>query len=181
MAPVGANGFDWQFGMDARTISANDLKKDGGVRIYHVDARLLKNIYGVSARYEPVSPYDELPAIVSDSGYGSLFDLMHAYSNSNGYAPYLADDSRFHHLIELIPSDGTSKYRLSTPTEWSTFTMFSPKDLYCSGETFSVQSHSAAFPDAPHMNNGGMINYSVTVEHYDPATHEAIVTIIKTQ
>jgi hypothetical protein len=30
------------------------------------------------------------------------------------------------------------------------------------------------------MNNGGMMNYSVTVEHYDPATHEAIITITKT-
>ena len=185
-APVGANGFDWQYCMrHQRNVAANEYSekvyhsvknanKDGGVRIYHVDARLLKQTVGTG--FERIPDYDALSAILNDPEYGRRIHLTHAYTNSNGYEPYLEDDSRYYHLIELVPSDGRSKYRLSS---MGTTAIFIPMDLFGPGETFSMQTCANAFPDAPYMNNGGTLNYTVTVEHYDPETHEAIVTVAK--
>ncbi|MBQ7223515.1 MAG: hypothetical protein IJS38_02985 [Erysipelotrichaceae bacterium] len=181
LAPEGANGYDWQYCMDSRTIAPNDPKKDGGVRIYHVDSRLLKFIYfpiSASGR-KPAFSYQEIMEALNESGYGHDCNLSNIYTNSNGYDPYLEGDSRFHHLIDLIPSDGTSKYRLSTPTDWSAFTIFTPKDLFGPGEEFSMAGCGDAFPDGPLMNNGGTLDYSVRVDHYDPAAHEAIITVTR--
>ena len=167
--------------MDSRTIAPNDPKKDGGVRIYHVDSRLLKFIYfpiSASGR-KPAFSYQEIMEALNESGYGHDCNLSNIYTNSNGYDPYLEGDSRFHHLIDLIPSDGTSKYRLSTPTDWSAFTIFTPKDLFGPGEEFSMAGCGDAFPDGPLMNNGGTLDYSVRVDHYDPAAHEAIITVTR--
>ncbi len=178
MAPAGANGFDWERGMDSRQIHWKDPKKNGGVRVYHVDARLLKQRYtGAGPDYSPAVTYDELTGILKDRKYGKSFGLVPAHTNSNGYEPYLADDSRWHHLLDIIPSDGSSKYRISTPSDWSIFHIFTAKDLFGPGETFSMQSCFSAFPDAPYMNNGGRLSYSVTVDEYDTAAREAVVTV----
>ncbi len=176
MAPEGANGYDWKGTMDPRLVSSDDPKKDGGVRVYHVDSRLIKFDNGKK------SIMTTAEEILNERHYeiwGYSTELSHLYSCSNGYEPYIEGDSRFHHKIEIIPSDGTSKYRLSTPTNWSIYTIFSVKDLFGPGEVFSMETCSDSFPDGPLMNNGGTFDYSVKVDYYDPVAHEAIITVTK--
>ena len=72
-----------------------------------------------------------------------------------------------------------SFYRVSTPTDWSVFHIFSAKDLFGPGEVFSMETCSQAFAGAPYLNNGSTLDYSVTVDRYDPGTHEAVITIRK--
>ena len=36
---------------------------------------------------------------------------------------------------------------------------------------------AGSFPNAPYLNTGGTLDYTVTVEHYDTVNHEAIITI----
>lgn len=182
MAPEGANGYDWARAMDERQIGPYHPMKDGGVRILHVDARLLKKeLRKATASYAPAYTREKMDAILNDPAYGKEFELIGAFTNSNGYEPYLEGGSRWHHLVELVPSDGTSKYRKSTPVSWAIFTIFSPKDLFGPGEVFTVKNCWGAFPDAPYMNNGGTLDWSVTVDAYDPVAHEAAVTVRKTK
>ena len=57
--------------------------------------------------------------------------------------------------------------------------MFSPGDLFSTGEVFSMETMSDAFPNAPYANNGGTFDYAIKVEHYDKVNHEAIVTVYR--
>lgn len=40
-----------------------------------------------------------------------------------------------------------------------------------------ASSCAGSFPNAPYLNTGGTLDYTVTVEHYDTVNHEAIITI----
>ena len=129
---------------------------------------------------ERLTTYEELLAVINARGTKSYDDVLHeAFLNTNGFEPYLESDSRFYHLIDVIPRDGSSKFRLSTPTSMTAFTFFSCSDLFGPGDIFSMETASRAFANAPYMNNGGTFDYSVRVDHYDPETHEAVVTITK--
>lgn len=158
MANIGANGFDWV------SIRPAEKNKNGGVRILHVDARLAQGEYG---NYRYVEP---------DMVSGRV---LIPHTNSNGYESGVQGSSRFYHLIDLIPSDGTHKYRIQTSPLYSRFTEFSHKDLFGPGETFSVDTHAEAFPNGTTANNGAAFNYSVTVNSYNEVTHEAIITITR--
>ena len=105
--------------------------------------------------------------------------LDYAFTNSNGYPPALEGASRFWHLIDWIPADGSAKFRLPTPLSWSVVTPACAKDLFGPGEEFSMARCAEAFPNAPLLNNGGSFDYSVRVEHYDPETAAAIVTVTR--
>lgn len=186
MAPVGANGYDWEWGLDERQIKPIGAKANGGgVRILHVDSRLaVKTTKSVSpteavAVYSPLYGYDAIMEMLDLPDYGQRLNLTEIYTNSNGYEPKIEGDERWYHLLDLIPSDGSSKYRICTPSDWSMYYLFSPGDLFSTGEVFSMETMRDAFPNAPYANNGGTFDYSIKVEHYDKVNHEAIITIYR--
>ncbi len=179
MAPKGANAFDWNWVMDGRLTSSADSCADGGVRVIHVDARLLDaDGTGTRKKVLPLSDED-LTEFLSGANpqRWKYHELWFRFYNSNGVTPYLEGDSSWHHRLDLIPRDGSSKFRLSTPISWAIYTPFCVSDLFAPGSVFSMETCADAFADAPYMNNGGTLDYSVTVEHYDRTTHEAIVTV----
>ena len=53
-----------------------------------------------------------------------------AYTNSNGYPPNLEGDSPYYPMIDLIPFDGSSKFRLPHPLSFSIFTPACVKDFF---------------------------------------------------
>lgn len=178
MAPEGGNGYDWEWAMDERQVAPDDPGKDGGVRIYHVDARLeLQDMRHAKYVSTPAFTFEEIESALKGRSYGKDFQLYHMHVNSNGYEPKLEADSRWYHLVELVPRDGTGKYRVTTPTNWSAFHFFAVNDLFRPGDSFSMRTHADAFPNAPYMNNGGTLDWTVTVDAYDPETHEAVVTV----
>ena len=185
MAPEGANGYDWDWGLNEWQAKPMGAQLEGGVRILHVDARLAlktskENEYEeLVAVFSPVDGYDEIMSILNDPGYGNRMSLSHRYSCSNGYEPLIEGDSRFFHILDIVPRDGSDKYRISTPSEYWYFYLFSPGDLFTTGDVFSMEEKSAAFPNAPYANNGGTFDYSVKIEHYDKVNHEAIVTVYR--
>lgn len=166
LAPFGANGFDWS---DIKDHQHRENDK-GGVRIYHVDARLVAR--SQQGYNESCITVDDLMAIDL-----SQETLSYRFYNTNGLEPLIDGDSRFYHIIDIIPSDGTSKYRISTPTERSAFTCFTTADLFGKGDVFSTATHSDSFANGETMNNGGTLDYTVTVVDYDEETGTAIINI----
>ena len=175
MAPVGANGFDWPFALDLSTAPADDPKNDGGVRVFHVDARLMEQRNGYTLEFTD----QQIAKAIKDRGYLSSVILYFRMYNSNGAEPGIEGDNPYFHMIDIVPSDGTDKYRISRPTGRTAFTFFTPQDLFGPGETFSMETCSDAFVNGIYMNTGSTFDYTVTVNHYDPVAHEAIVTITK--
>lgn len=181
MAPVAANGFDWR----ALLINENDYedeKRDtmkGGVRVYHVDSRLMSMDYDPKTRTSSWVRVEDIDSAIKNIGTTRSQLFAPIFYNSNGLDPYLEGESRFCHMIDIVPSDGTSKFRLSTPTYRSAYTDFRPNDLYAPGDVFSMEACFDAFPLAPYMNNGGTLDYEVRVDSYDPATTEAVITVMR--
>ncbi len=183
MTPDCANGYEWPSLLDLEERYSYEPGSkvrpetfNGGIRIYHVDARLLKENLNDST----ITKVDDIAdAVESIKDHSSR--LKYAYYTSNGLNPVLPGDSRFHHLIDLIPSDGSSKYLMNDnpPSNWAAYSPFRPSDLFITGDTFSIESCAKAFPDAPLMNNGEKLNYSVTVLSYDPINKEAVINIKK--
>lgn len=169
-AKAGANGYDWDYVINAEGQYYNtDIKnRNGGVRIYHVDSRL---VCWADNWYAAVDDVYEF----AKTGQKALT----RYGCTNGWDPSLEGDNRFYHLLDIIPSDGSSKYRISTPTDRLHYTWFRPTDLFGPGDSFSMQKCADAFPNAPYMNNGSTLDYEITVESYNISTTEAVITIRK--
>jgi hypothetical protein len=177
MAPAGANGFYWQYqtGLTARDVRSTEGAK-GGVRILHVDARQLLS-YAAGSEYwvKEADTYDDLleaaALMRSDVGY----QIWNRFYNGAVTTSLIQGDSPYFHLLELIPRDGSSRFRKYDPE--ITRTEFAPEDLFRPGDTFSMETCPGSFTLWPHMNDGGTLDYSVTVELYDPIAMEAVVTI----
>ena len=177
MAPEGANGFDWTEACDPRldpSPSSAYTGQKGGVRIYHVDSRLVIRDLAQDT-CTALTDFSLIPETKANPDK----KIWYAFVNSNGSAPYLPEYSQFWHQIDLIPRSGSSKFRLCTPIGWATYTPFHVKDLFRTGDVFSMETCADAFPDAPYMNNGGTLDYEVRAESYDEETHEAVITITK--
>ena len=83
-------------------------------------------------------------------------------------------------MVEIIPSDLSSKYRVSTPMYevGLDYQFFSTSDLFGEGAKFTTDSvFFDAFANGDMANNGGTFDYSVTVDSYDKDAHEAVITI----
>ena len=154
----------------------DDPRMQGGVRVYHVDGRLARINTSNMASNRPVTSYEELLK-TSKEQYISLWDRHY---NSNGLDPILPGDSRFHHLIEIVPSDGSKRFRHNEhKMYWQAEDTLTVTDLYGPGDVFSMEKCADAFAEAPLMNNGSTLDYEVRVDFYDPEAREAIITVRK--
>ena len=175
-APQGANGYDWDALTDERLASASDPKRLGGVRVYHVDGRVLcGDLQGARVLYSPAFTREA----IEEALHTPHTRLDFANYNSNGVAPLLEGLSPYYHLIDWIPADGSSKFRLPHPLAWAIFTPAAVTDLFGPGEEFSMDACADAFPNAPLLNRGDSLAYRVRVESYDPETFTAIVTVTR--
>ncbi|MBQ7064512.1 MAG: hypothetical protein IJM90_06465 [Firmicutes bacterium] len=178
MAPVGATGFDWDYAHSEWDQYTERTNKEGGVRILHVDARLIL-FYYEDGHEEFVDPWKGSYYAHSDE----WVQVRHAFSTTNATDHMISGRvlSRYFHLVEMVPSDGSSCYRVCTHPEpaWSLYHFFTSSDLFGPGDVFSMETCRGAFAAYPEMNNGSDLEYSVTVEAYDPVKHEAIVTIAR--
>ena len=168
-APVGATGFDW-----GRTMYIYD-NPQGGVRIYHVDARLM--------HYEKNEETGEYEYVFLDDANDAVkyegINVNHAFYNSLNQDIVINGEkqSQYYHLVEIVPSDkDETAYRKGAGIH--NIMIFNTQDLFGPGQTFSTK-YNRAFTNVPFMNNGGTLDYSVTVEAYDAVAHEAVVTIKK--
>lgn len=176
LAPYAAAGFDWPMLINEIQMEPDDPRMQGGVRVYHVDGRLARIDTSNMASNRPVTSYEELLK-TSKEQYISLWDRHY---NSNGLDPILPGDSRFHHLIEIVPSDGSKRFRHNEhKMYWQAEDTLTVTDLYGPGDVFSMEKCADAFAEAPLMNNGSTLDYEVRVDFYDPEAREAIITVRK--
>ena len=173
-APVGATGYDWPFVKNTWEKKKNAL---GGIRIYHVDARL-----ELSQGGKPVRIIDPKAATEFKGKDVLEGEVNHLFANTNGATPAIKGESNFFHLIDLIPSDGTSKFRISAYSSLEPVyypPSFICNDLFGVGSTFVLDENNHAFPYTPWLNCGEPLNYSVHVDSYSTMYHEATITISK--
>ena len=181
LAPYAAAGFDWKWLCQEPLVKQDDMRLSGGVRIYHVDSRLVRaEIVSGTAVYRAVNTYEEILGVTQEAGFRHGTWLWQRFTNSDGYEPNLPEDPRGMHMIEVVPSDGSGRFRGKDPIMyWQAFDSLLVNDLYAPGDVFSMETCADAFLNAPLMNNGSTFDYEVRVDFYDPDAHEAIVTVTK--
>ena len=87
--------------------------------------------YMLAAKYAPLDDAELLSFLSgAEPERWKWHSLWYRFLNSNGFEPYLAEDPPTYHHVDLIPSDGSSKFRLSTPLNWSVVTPFCVSDLF---------------------------------------------------
>ena len=128
----------------------------------------------------PIDTYDDFIQLINDEHFGFYYTFFYRFINSNGIVPKLAGDSRFFHLIEVVPSDGSRRFRTfaRTNNRWLS-DFYQVTDLFAPGDVFSMETCADAFANAPLMNDGSSLDYEVRVDYYDPRAQEAIITVTK--
>lgn len=145
----------------------NDVsEEDGGVRLLHVDTRLMRRTYHSA---ESLGWFDDF----SKSQRYTKNDVCTAYGNTTvtretmDDAPDLNPDYR---LLALIPA--------SRDEVEPGYTFYSSY-LFHTGDVFTPEKYSAFFPNYPLSNKYGDISYRFTVDSFDNESKEAIITIEK--
>ena len=176
MAPYAANALDWERLCQLPLVQPDDPRIAGGVRVYHADGRLVRAEIGATAVYTPVNTYEEILAVTQEQHVW----LWRRFLNSDGYEPKLPEDSFGKHQIEIVPSDGSGRFRGKDQIMfWQAVDSLLVNDLFGPGDVFSMEKCAGAFVDAPLMNNGSSLDYEMTVDFYDPEAREAVITIRK--
>ena len=139
-----------------------------GIRIWHVDARLLKIVtsskggdyYTVVNTIDPTSgaTYVVGPTNTTDTG---------DKSKESYYS--LAKDLRKYRLLELIRNDDVSG---SLTNEALTASY-----LFKTGDTFSVGEYAGCFPNISRLDNGSKLNFKVKVESLTSSQAKISVTL----
>ena len=176
MAPYAANALDWERLCQLPLVQPDDPRIAGGVRVYHADGRLVRAEIGATAVYTPVNTYEEILAVTQEQHVW----LWRRFLNSDGYEPKLPEDSFGKHQIEIVPSDGSGRFRGKDQIMfWQAVDSLLVNDLFGPGDVFSMEKCAGAFVDEPLMNNGSSLDYEMTVDFYDPEAREAVITIRK--
>lgn len=139
----------------------------GGVRIYHVDAR----------SYVRSMITDEKGIWLDDyEGYDRSnpdIELSYSYSNTtlkepNYFTDLSPDPSIDYRFLWMINSDKSNMTKY-----------FKTDYLFEEGQSFTMEEYQMQFPNYPLADNGYSLNYRITVDSYDPDTAEAVVTVTK--
>lgn len=145
-----------------------DIEDEGGVRLMHVDARMVRIDGSIDNGLGWLEDFDSWsPATFSD--------VYHAYDNSffpdpNERATDAPDKDPNYALLALIPASGE---------EVENSYAFYASYLFHTGDVFTPEKYSAFFPNYPLSNKYGDIDYRFTVDSFDNETKEAIITIEK--
>ena len=164
-AKAGNNKVHWD-GQLTEFTSQKDSARQGGVRILHIDQRMA---YADGGWFDPSRDKFDRKSIVQIHSTNTM-SIGIAVSDSPD------KDNAFYYNIHAMKRNGKDPLFLKRENQRGYFD-FCASDLFVSGSSFSMESHSSAFANAPYMNNHGTLDYAVTVESYNPQTMEAIVTV----
>lgn len=115
-----------------------------GIRVWHIDARLMKNYSGSG-----------VPTLTTSITSGN--DYYHAMSNSTGstygsmYSSY-----RSYKLVHLLQAGGTNTYK--------TGGVFAASDLWTAGKSFSMSTYSSFFVNSGKLDSNLSLPYSFSVD-----------------
>lgn len=142
-SPTGLNEFDATYKYGGNSSMYPKGPNVTGIRVWHVDARLMRNYTTSSA-----------PTLTSTITAGSKY--THAMSNSTDsvygskYSSY-----RDYKLLHLLQEGGTNTYK--------TGGQFSASDVWVTGDTFSMASYASFFVNSGRLNSNLILPYSFEV------------------
>jgi len=158
--PEGLNYQDSKHSYDYR----NKMYQGSGLRIYHVDARLIKFSYsGRNNGYSPDSMYSSNTLIgASNSIAHSNLTTTQSKNNKIRYL-HLLDSGKRNTISHGI--NGTGDYDTSSSSGNEGVKIDPNKTLWTKGQTFTADSDF--FVNGTKFNNGYSVNYSITVGDTD--------------
>lgn len=166
-SPTGTNERDSTYQYTGSNYPVGPTKT--GIRIWHVDARLLK-IKESSKRGKSVEYYNIVNTIDPEDGKYIVGPTNTTYvqgAETNSYCS-LASDLYDYKLLELIRRNdykaGLVKNAISND------------DLFKSGDSFTVSQYSGYF-EGGRFNNGSRVNWTIKVESLNDS--QATITITK--
>lgn len=151
--PIGNNEQDSKYNFDSRDLMYND----SGLRIYHVDARMIKlDSNGKFISY--LNTQEEMVDVLSSSMYTGYIGA----SNSKSYS-YLSTNTDTNRLLHLIDSgaNNTLKNGLSGKDKYGTYVNRN-STIWKTGSTFTPTEDFFINGDNK-FNNGSTIGYTITV------------------
>lgn len=157
--PTGLNSFDCNHPYLSKT--SLKLPTKSGIRVWHVDARLLEvtNIIGNRAIFS-----DELTSDVN-AGKGTMIAMSNSYEGS--HVSYVSSFKNYN-LLQYIRNNMLETY---TPTS-----NISNNNMFYNGDTFTMKQYSRQFVNGTHLNSGNSLNYSFTISIGKDA---ATISVIK--
>lgn len=132
-----------------------------GVRAFHIDNRLVfannndpesgRPTGAVFLSDGQVNHFDEFVSVILKKG-----DFVAQGVTNTAYYDASVCQGRGYELIQIIQADGVNTTRNGTVSVNA--------DLFQSGDTFSLSSHHAFFPNRNKLNNGNDLPYEVTFD-----------------
>ncbi len=136
-SPTGLNYFDSKYQYSGSPKGPNTV----GIRVWHVDARLMKNYSGLT------------PTIATTIEAGNTY--YHATSNTTGSNGALNSAYRNYRLLHLLQAGGTNTYQSKG--------QFSASDVWTAGKSFSMSSYASFFVNSGKLNSNTTLPYSFSV------------------
>lgn len=176
--PTGLNQLDATTVYPSYEYTTNETSyRKSGIRVFHIDSRLVYGAgYGNEQRFladgflsdNEVANFDSFDHVSTYRGEEYLSAVTAANSNSIGYDSTLTYGKGYE-LIQLIQRGGRYTFANGAPS--------SSYDLFQKGDSFSLSSYSAFFPNRDRLNNGNALPFSFTID--DIGSDGAILTFKK--
>lgn len=173
-AKVGNSACQW----DAYESAYSSSLGEGGIRLYHVDARLGRFRPLSDGYYSAIGFVDELPEgpgtdeVYLPGNNNTYFDQAYAapavatVRNESGYAV-----SKYN-LIHLIQADGSNSF---ARVGGGASALLEEDDLFQTGDVFTLEGYANSFYEETTLNKGDSFPYEISFEEVSP--EEARVTV----
>ena len=148
--PTGLNEFDCKYSYDGRGKGPSSV----GIRLWHVDARLLY-CNGFDRNDEPIVSINQMTV---DPTYDSEYGVYLAWSNSlssSGMGSYLGSSYDKYDQLSLIRNNKNASLHGSDA--------LSDSSLFKDGSSFSMSDFSKQFANTGKLNSGKNLGWSFTV------------------
>ena len=159
--PTGLNQFDTKYGYKFGYPRGVDSV---GVRLWHIDARLIR-ITDVNN----ASTYKVTNTFEDGYGYYHAFSNTRYSSSSADHASPLGPSYSSHNILYLVRNSKTMTY--------STSKAFNKDDLFKKGDSFDASTFKKQFPKGTKFDNGEEINWSFSVKK--TTSNEVIIKLTK--
>ena len=162
--PTGLNEFDSIHQYERRYPQGPN---QAGIRIWHVDARLLYT----SGGYNPSYSANKVTTNPKISGYKVTLMMSNTYYSSSvsGYCSPLGRNYADYNLLHLI--------RNNTSTSAKTTSNLSKNDMFYEGDTFSINKFNKQFVKQYYLDSGDTFPFTVTVKSL--SSSKATISITK--
>ena len=133
------------------------LPKAFGIRIWHVDARLL---YVANRNIKNGKLVNmTIDQITSNPDYDSYYGVTMAFSNTyagNAHETCLGDGYYDYNILQLIRNDALKSHH-SQDT-------FSANDLFLAGSHFTMSQYSRQFVNGSRLNSGATLDWEISIK-----------------